>query len=145
MTEFDPPIPVAVVARAAYLRACGCEWPDVAEKLARTQTETVALSRHPEWPRLYRLAARTVAREAEADARRERRRAIRSLDEAEATAAAEEAYRLRAKRRGSAKPAEPSERDKLVRAYLDCLNAMSVEEFQTLEEAARADANVTPP
>jgi len=145
MTESDPPTSVAVIARAAYLRACGCDWPDVAEKLTRAMTETVALSRHPEWPRLYRLAARTVAREAEADARHERRRALRSADEGVATAAAEEAYKLRAKRRGSAKPPEPSERDKLVRAYLDCLNAMSVEEFQSLEAAARAESNVTPP
>jgi hypothetical protein len=143
MTDSAPP--VAVVARAAYLRAGGLDWADIADKLARTKPDTEALARHDDWHRLYRLAARTVAREAEADARYHRRRALRSPDEAEATTAAEEAYKLRAQRRPKAKPAPPSERNQLVRAYLDCLNAMSVEEFLALEAAEVADSNVTPP
>lgn len=144
MIDFDPPIPVAVIARAAHLRAGGVDWKEVAEKLYRTRTETEAMARHPEWPRLYRLAARAVAREAEADARLERRRALRSNDEAQATVAAEETYKLRAKRTGGGKPPPPTTRDQLVRTYLDCLNAMSVEEFLKLEGWATPTTSVTP-
>ena len=144
MIDFDPPIPVAVIARAAHLRAGGVDWKEVAEKLYRTRTETEAMARHPEWLRLYRLAARAVAREAEADARLERRRALRSNDEAQATVAAEETYKLRAKRPGGGKPPPPTTRDQHVRAYLDCLNAMSVEEFLKLEGWATPTTSVTP-
>ena len=143
MIDFDPPIPVAEIARAAYQRAGGVDWKDIAEKLFRTKTETEAMPRHPEWPRLYRLAARAVAREAEADARLERRRALRSNDEAQASVAAEEAYKLRAKRTGG-KPPPPTTRDQLVRTYLDCLNAMTVEEFLRLEGWATPSTSVTP-
>ena len=145
MIDFDPPIPVAEIARAAHFRAGGVDWKDVAVKLYRTRTETEAMARHPEWPRLYRLAARAVAREAEADARLERRRALRSNDEAQATVAAEETYKLRAKRTGGGKPPPPTTRDQHVRAYLDCLNAMSVAEFLRLEGWVTPDPNVTPP
>jgi len=138
-------LPVVAVARAAYLRAGGCDWSAVAERLAVTQLEAEAIAEHPEWPRLYRAAVRVVAREAEAEARLERRRAIRSTDDDEATAGADETYRLRAKRRPATKPAEPTKLDPLARAYLDCLNAMSVEEFQSLEAAILADPIVTPP
>ena len=143
MIDFDPPIPVAVIARAAHLRAGGVDWKEVAEKLYRTRTETEAMARHPEWLRLYRLAARAVAREAEADARLERRRALRSDDEGQASVAAEEAYKLRAKRTGG-KPPPPTTREQLVRTYLDCLNAMSVEEFLKLEGWTTPTTSVTP-
>jgi len=138
-------LPIVAVARAAYLRAGGCDWSAVAEKLTVTQSEAEGIADHPEWPGLYRAAIRVVAREAEAEARLERRRAIRSVDDDEATAGADETYRLRAKRRPATKPAEPTKLDPLARAYLDCLNAMSVEEFQWLEAAILADPIVTPP
>lgn len=138
-------LPLAAVARAAYLRAGGSDWFAVAERLAITPPEAEAIAEQPEWSALYRTAIRVVAREAEAEARFERRRAIRSPKDDEATAAAEETYRLRAKRRPATQPVEPTQLDSLTRAYLDCLNTMPVEEFQSLEAAILADPIVTPP
>lgn len=138
------PVPIAVVARAAYLRASGQGWEEIAQKLALARTDAEALSLHSDWPRLSRLAARAVRREAEAEARRERRRAFRSGDEDEKTAAAEEEYRLRASRREAIRPPDPTDRDRLVRAYLECLNSLPAEDFIAMEAADSADPNVTP-
>lgn len=143
MFDLDPPIPLAAVARAAYLRAGGTAWEDIAEKLARTVTETEAMERHPDWARLHALAVAAVANEAEAEARLELRRALRSDDEDEATAAAEEAYRRQERRdarRESGPPAPPSDDDQLVRSYLDFLNALSAEEFRAMEAASGGPA-----
>lgn len=138
-------LPVAAVARAAYLRAAGSDWHAVARRLFVSPAEAEALADRPEWAGLYRTAARVVRHEAEAEARLARRLAIRSEDADAASVAADETYRLRAKRRPAGKPAEPNHLDRLTRAYLDCLNAMSVEEFLSLEAAILGDPIVTPP
>ena len=162
MHDIHTSIPFAVIARAAYLRAGGGEWAEIAGKLGRTVTEVEALPGHPDWDDLHKRAMRAVAKEAEAEARLELRRGLRSDDDDEAMVAAEEAYRRqerRSTRRKSGKSAASSTLastdGQLVQAYLECLNGMSVEEFLALEakQASEAepqgggrspDANVTP-
>lgn len=150
---FDPEsvLPVAVVARAAYLFAGGQPWADIAARLGRTVTEIEALPGHPDWDRLHKSAVRAVAQEAEAEARRELRRGLRSADDEEASAAADEAYRREERRharrgRKTPRPADPTSDEQLVRRYLELLNDMPAAEFIALEHARQTAvaANVTP-
>ena len=63
-------------------------------------------------------------------------------------AAAEEVYRRQERRSGrrkSGKPAPDSSDEQLVQAYLECLNAMPVEEFLALELKGPAARDVVTP
>lgn len=146
MLDPDIPIPPALIARVALLRAGGMEWADIAGKLDLTVTETEAMPNRPEWEALHKLAMRAVAKEAEVEARLELRRALRSADDEEAMAAAEEIYRRqerRPARRKSGKPPPESSDEQLIESYLECLNTMPVAEFLALEAKYR-DAQPDP-
>jgi hypothetical protein len=148
MLDFYLPIHPVVMARVALLRAGGMQWAEIAGKLNLTVTETEAMPNRPEWDALHKLAVRAAAKEAEAEARLELRRGLRSSDEEEVMAAAEEVYRRqmhRPARRKSGKPAPPSSENQLVENYLECLNNMSVAEFLALEAKQRTAQPAPPP